>query len=190
MHQNGDYIVGTILTLVILCGLGGNTLVAYSILKERRLLKSNYYFLVLNLAICDAFHVSSALRLNLRNWLGTWPLTETAACKIWMYLEMILCHCGVHLMTIICIFRYRAVLQPLRPPISRRKLKLIPLFLFIAITIYLIPYVIAFEYNSLTGCSQQWSNKKLKLVYTLLSLNLHFIVPVTTMSLLYYKIIM
>ena len=188
MHETSEYIVGTLLAAVIFCGLSGNALVAYSILKERRLLQSNYYFLVLNLAICDAFHVLSGLRLNLRSWLTAWPLREAAACKIWMCLEMLLCHCGVYLMTIICVFRYRAVLHPFKHPISRRKLKLIPLFLFITISIYLIPYVLVFEYNPLTGCTQEWPNKTLKLIYTLLSLNVHFILPVTIMSVLYYKI--
>ena len=188
MDESSDYTVGTLLALVILCGFCGNTLVAYSIFTEKRLLKSNYYFLVLNLAICDALHILSALRVNLKNVLRTWPLRETAACKIWMYLEMLLCHCGVILMTMICIFRYRAVLQPLKPRFSQRKLTLIPLVIFVTISIYLIPYILTFEYNSLAGCIQKWSNNTLKLMYTLLSVNLHFIIPVATMSVLYYKI--
>ena len=188
VDESSAYVVGTLLSLVILCGFSGNTLVAYSILREQRLLKSSYYFLVLNLAICDALHLLSALRLNLRDWLRTWPLRDTAVCKVWIYFEMLLCNCGVLIMAIICIFRYRAVLHPLKPPISRRKLRLIPPFLFITISILQIPYILVFQYNPLTGCTQEWPSKTLKLIYTLLSLTVHFILPVATMSVLYYKI--
>ncbi len=185
--QTNDYILGLLLTLVILFGYCGNILVVYSILKERRLLKSNYYYLVLNLAICDAFHVVTALRFNYTNWFKAWPLTAVS-CKIWLYFEMLLCHSGVQFMVLICIFRYRAVLYPLKPPIPRRKLKLMPILLFIIISIYLIPYIIIFEYSPHKGCYQKWSNKTLGIIYTSLSLNLHFLLPVTIMSVLYYKI--
>ena len=185
--ETNDYILGSFLTVVILSGVCGNILVVYSILKERRLLKSNYYYLVLNLAICDAFHVVTALRLNYTNWFKAWLLTEKNSCKIWLYFEMLLCLSGVQLMALICIFRYRAVLYPLKPPIPRRKLKLIPLFLFIIISIYLIPYIIIFEYSPHKGCYQNWSNKTLGIIYTSLSLNVHFLLPVTIMSVLYYK---
>ena len=186
--QSSNYILGTFLSLVILSGVCGNILVVYSILKERRLLKSNYYYLVLNLAVVDGLHLLSALRINYTNWFKAWPLSQTAGCKIWLYCEMLLCHCGVQFMAIICIIRYRAVLQPLKPPISRRKLTLFPLFLFITISIYLTPYIVAFEHSPLKGCYQEWSNKILRLIYTSFTMNVHFLLPVTLMSVLYYKI--
>jgi hypothetical protein len=39
--------------VVLVVGILGNILVIISILRQKKLLKSNYYFLVLHLAICD-----------------------------------------------------------------------------------------------------------------------------------------
>ena len=41
------------LAVVLVVGILGNILVIISILRQKKLLKNNYYFLVLNLAICD-----------------------------------------------------------------------------------------------------------------------------------------
>lgn len=183
-----DYVVGTLLTFVIICGLIGNSLVIYSIMKERRLLKSNYYYLVLILAVFDAIHLSTALRVNYADWFQTWPLPHTTACKIWLHFEMLVCTFGVELMVIICILRYRAVLQPLKRPIHRKTLRLIVLILFLAINIYLVPHIIAYKYSQLKGCHQHWSNKTLRLIYTLLSLLIHYVLPVIVMSILYFRI--
>ena len=183
-----DYAVGTLLSLVIICGVLGNSLVIYSIIKAGRLLKSNYYYLVLILAVVDAIHVFTASRLSYTIWFQTRALTNTAACKVWHYLEMILCIGGVELMVIICSLRYRAVLQPLKSPISRRKLRLILLILFLSTNIYLLPYIIAYEYSPVKGCHQKWSNKTLRLIYTSFSLSIHYVFPVAVMSTLYYKI--
>jgi hypothetical protein len=39
--------------VVLVVGILGNILVIISILRQKKLLKNNYYFVVLHLAICD-----------------------------------------------------------------------------------------------------------------------------------------
>ena len=111
-------------TLVLVFGTLGNILVILSILST---LKNNYYFLVLHLAICDLavliIYLFNAVELN---WLEE-PLSFHA--------DIINCHTntiaeafqltGVGIMLIISLFRYRATVHPLKPSISRRKLKVV-----------------------------------------------------------------
>ena len=136
----------------------------------------------------DVFHVLTALQLNYTIWFQTRLFTQAVACKIWVYFEMLLCTCGMQIMVIICISRYLAVLHPLKPPICRRKLRLLPVILFVTVSIYLIPYIAVFEYSTLKGCYKEWSNKTFGIIYTVFSMSIHYILPVTVMSVLYYKI--
>ena len=115
-------------TAVIVFGILGNSLVIISILKQKRnVLKNNYYFLVLHLAICDLavliIYLYEAVELQ---WLKE-PLSSHS--------PMIICHgiviavvsqlAGVGMMLIISLLRYRATVHPLKPAISRRKLKVV-----------------------------------------------------------------
>ena len=115
-------------TLVIVFGILGNSLVIMSILRQKKnILKNNYYFLVLHLAICDPaaliLYVFGAVE---HHWLKE-PLP--------VHSSIIFCHvygvsedfqfAGLGMMLIISLLRYRATVHPLKPAISRRKLKVV-----------------------------------------------------------------
>ena len=83
-------------TVVIAFGIAGNILVILSILRQKKnMLKKNYYFLVLHLAICDQAGVILYLFVVIEGYWLEEPLS-------------------VH---------YRATVHPLKPAISRQKLK-------------------------------------------------------------------
>ena len=115
-------------TVVVVFGILGNILVILSILRQKNtLLKKNYYFLVLHLAICDL----AALIIYIFNivdifWLKE-PLSDyfpTITCNIYIILytfQLI----GVDLMLIISLLRYRAIVHPLKPAISREEFKVV-----------------------------------------------------------------
>ena len=91
------------------------------------MLKNNYYFLVLHLAICDL----AALILYFFGAVEVHWLKEPLS----VHSSIILCHvygvakdfqlAGVGMMLIISLLRYRATVHPLKPAISRRKLKVV-----------------------------------------------------------------
>ena len=90
-------------------------------------MKNNYYFLVLHLAICDL----EALIFYLFDTVDVFWLEEPPS----DHSPMITCHVfviadafqltGVGMMLIISLTRYRATVHPLKPAISRRKLKVV-----------------------------------------------------------------
>ena len=115
-------------TVVVVFGILGNILVILSILRQKKnMLKNDYYFLVLHLAICDL----AALIIYIFNivdifWLEK-PLSDYSpmiTCNIYVILytfQLI----GVGMMFIISLLRYRAIVHPLKPAISRGKLKIV-----------------------------------------------------------------
>ena len=115
-------------SLIIVFGIIGNILVILSILRQKKnVLKNNYYFLVLHLAICDL----AVLIIYLFGVVEFYWLEE----PLLFHAYMITCLgntiseafqlTGVGIMLIISLLRYRATVHPLKPVISRRKLKVV-----------------------------------------------------------------
>ena len=115
-------------TAVIVFGILGNILVILSILRQKKnMLNNNYYFLVLHLAICDLAVLIIMLFLTVYFvWLEG-PLcghSSTTACYVFAITNALQLT-GVGMMLIISLHRYRATVHPLKPAISRRKLKVV-----------------------------------------------------------------
>ena len=107
---------------VVVFGIVGNMLVIISIARQKLLLKKNYYFLVLHLAVCDlgasVFFLLSRIfyLVNVTRYSGF-----NIACLFYslhysFYLS------GLAMMLMISVLRYRATVHPLKPAISRGKL--------------------------------------------------------------------
>lgn len=115
-------------TAVIVFGILGNSLVITWILKQKRnLLKNNYYFLVLHLAICDLavliIYYYETVELH---WLKE-PLSSHSPMIICYGIVIaVVCQlAGIGMMLTISLLRYRATVHPLKPAVSRRKLKVV-----------------------------------------------------------------
>ena len=121
-------------TVIIVFGILGNILVILSIQRQKKnVLTNNYYFLVLHLAICDL----AVLIIYLFNAVEDYWLKEPLS----GHLSMIRCHviaiaasfqlAGVGIMLIISLLRYRATVHPLKPAVSRPKLKVVCALVYI-----------------------------------------------------------
>ena len=101
-------------------GILGNILVIFCIARQKQLLKKNYYFLVLHLAICDLGEVTmlplSYIALSYDVYLGF-----NIFC-LFFSLDTFFLLSGVAMMLMISLLRYRATVHPLKPAISRVKL--------------------------------------------------------------------
>ena len=116
------------ITAVTAFGILGNILAVISILSQKNLLKNNYYFLVLQLAICDLGALMIYI-LQVINW--HWleePLFDFSKfyCLVRLgVLAYIFQLAGIGMMLVISVLRYRATMHPLKPAINRRKLKVV-----------------------------------------------------------------
>ena len=128
MGKIKDDAFGYSFTVVLVFGILGNILVILSILKQKQImLKNDYYFLVLNLAVCDL----AVLIIRIFETVDIFWLEEPLS----DYSPMITCNIqvifdafqliGVGMMLIISLLRYRAIVHSLKPAINRRKLKVV-----------------------------------------------------------------
>ena len=111
------------ITVVTIFGILGNILVILSILRQKKsVVKNNYYFLVLHLAICDLVVLFFYL------FMITCPINVIGA---------VFQLTGVGMMLTISLLRYRAAVHPLKPAISGRKLKVV------CALVYLVALIVA-----------------------------------------------
>ena len=121
---------------VIVFGILGNILVIISILRQKNVLKNNYYFLVLHLAICDLGAMIIYLLNDTKFKLLEQPFSDfTKLYYLGYNVSYFFQVSGIGIMLMISVLRYRAAVHPLKPALSRRKLKLVCGFLYIVVFI-------------------------------------------------------
>ena len=117
--------------VVLVFGIIGNTLVVVSMLTQT--MKSNYYFLVLQLAICDLgvliIYISDHINLHMMH--EQFLDSSTKGYCFGIYVSLFFQVAGLGMMLIISVLRYRAIVHPWKPAISRRKLKVVCALVYI-----------------------------------------------------------
>ena len=107
---------------VLVFAILGNMLVIISITRQKQLLKKNYYFLVLNLAVCDLGASVFLLLSHIIDLLGITSYPCFSIEYIFRELHYPFYLSGVAMMLVISVLRYRATVHPFKPAISRGKL--------------------------------------------------------------------
>ena len=184
MRRIEDNAFTSSITVVIVFGIFGNILVILSILRQKKnMLKNNYYFLVLHLAICDPaalviyiFSVNFWLKEQLSDH------SPMITCNIYVITETF--HLtGVGMMLVISLLRYRAAVHPLKPSISRRKLKVV------CGLVYLAGLILACgTYLPLCSVKSKVVVDAYKKFYYAIWIFFFYLVPTIFMSVVYYKI--
>ena len=170
--------------VVNVVGILGNILVIISILRQKKLLKNNYYFLVLHLAICDLGPLIILLFGHINRYFVEDPLviTSTKYC-VFIHIYYVFRVAGIGMMLIISLLRYRATVHPLKPDISRRKLKVV----------YGLVYIVGFIAGYATYlplCFMQWNDVVIVYakVYNSYIVSCFYFFPTIFMAVVYYKI--
>jgi hypothetical protein len=112
--------------VVFVFGILGNILVIISILRQKKVMKNNYYSLVLHLAMCDLGAVIIFLfdHIKWRFVEEQLDINSTKYC-VFYAISYVFQTAGIGMMLIISLLCYRATVHPLKPAISRRKLKVV-----------------------------------------------------------------
>ena len=170
--------------VVLVLGIIGNILVIMSILRQKKLLRNNYYFLVLQLAINDL----AVLIIYILDNLTTISLKESLhsqflAYRLFFYIYCLFQVAGIGIMLFISVIRYRAAIHPLKPALSRRKMKNICCLVYIFGLI--AGYGPAVPLSFMYGKDILITFDKYHFVYLIFC---HFILPTLFMAIVYYKI--
>ena len=171
--------------VVLVFGILGNILVIISILRQKKLLKNNYYFVVLHLAICD-LGVLIIYLVGHVNWylveeqLFTYSIKYCAFSRINYFFQ----DAGIGMMLIISVLRYRATVHPLKPDVSRRKLKVV------CGLVYVVGFIAGYA-TYLPLCFRiQWNDVAIVYDKVLLGyvISCFYFFPTLFMAVVYYKI--
>ena len=185
MEKTADDVYRYSNVVVLVWGILGNILVVISILRQKKLLKNNYYFVVLHLAICD-LGVLIIYLVSLVNWylveeqLFTYSIKYCAFSGINFFFQDV----GIGMMLIISVLRYRATVHPLKPDVSRRKLKVV------CGLVYVVGFIAGYA-TYLPLCFRMQRNdvaivyKKVLRVYVI---SCFYFFPTLFMAVVYYKI--
>ena len=171
--------------VVNVVGILGNILVIISILRQNKLLKNNYYFLVLHLAICDL----GVLIIFLFDHIN-WHLVEdrlvtsnsTKYC-VFFCIYLVFQAAGIGMMLIISLLRYRATVHPLKPDVSRRKLKVV------CALVYIVGFIAGYA-TYLPLCFLQWNDAVIvyNKVFHGYVISCFYFFPTLFLAVVYYKI--
>ena len=181
-----DYVFALSFSFVQVTGLSGNALVIYCISRTKSL-NNNYYNLVLHLAICNLLYLLFSLDTTYKARFPTSSFVRSLAmCKTWHPLSTLFFTTGVHFMVLISILRYRAVVYPFKHPIRKRRIRVIVCLVYVFTLICVIPFVLLLRFTE--RCFEKWSNPSLNFSYTLFLSAVQYFIPITTLSMLYFKI--
>ena len=182
-----NYVSAVFLSFTQLFGVLGNILVIYSIISQRSLLKSNYYFLVLHLAFCDLMVL---LFISYDTYEAWYPnslfIRSFAMCKVWQPTLTVFFNAGVFMVVLIAIFRCRAVLHPLKPAVSRSKLRVVVGAVYLCAIACVVPCILVLKFTNV--CFEKWPNPTLNVIYTFFLITVQYFLPVLILFILYYKI--
>ena len=177
------YVYKTILTFVAIFGSLGNAVVILSMLRKRRLLKNNFYYLVFHVTICDFSYLLVSVYDVYSNLAGKeLDYSNPAVCVVFLHFRELYLLFGAYFMLVISIVRYRAVLHPLKPAISYRRLKVVSCFLYLLLIFISGPNVY-FCFGLSPSFLQNYGAPSFFVRTTV-----WYFLPATIMSLIYWKI--
>jgi hypothetical protein len=180
--------VGYALCSVIILGSLGNILVIFSIYRQKILLRNNHYYLVLHLAICDLLNLLGAIAHTHVYLTAKRATTSAAICHLLALFVGPFYESGVLFMVLMSMLRCRAVFYPLRPAVSRWKLHLASVFIYVFGILCQIPPVLYFKFKEPDVCWAVWPSETLNITYTVFLSSVQFFIPVVFLGLIYWKI--
>ena len=169
---------------VLVFGITGNILVIMTILRQKKLLMNNYYLLVLQLAVNDL----AVLIIYLSDYIAKVTLEKSFyeqffASRLFSDIYYLFQVAGIGIMLLISVVRYRAAIHPLKPALSRRKMKNVCCLVYILG--FIAGYGPALPFSFLYGKDILIIYRKFHSIYLILC---YYIFPTLFMAIVYCKI--
>ena len=191
MAADSQLALAAVLTSVVVLGVLGNIAVVISLCRTRNLLKSNHYYLLLHLAICDLLYLIFFMEVicGIFKDDSAWMTSISYfLCKLLWPAQTFVFTAAPNFLILISIIRYRSMVQPLKPAISRRTLKVLSTAVWVLAIIWTIPYVVVLKFDKTSGCDEEWPLESLNYSYTVFLASVQYFIPATILSIIYFKI--
>ena len=172
-------------TIIFVFGALGNILVILSVLRQKRMLKNSYYRLILQLAFCD---LAVLTQYSIEN---CWPDEQLSVhnshvinCRGFGFVhDNFFKFVAVGMMLIISLLRYRAIVYPSKPSISRRNLKIVCGLVYLVglIAVCVLYLSLCFVTSNVVYNAHEKFRNVCAIVFV-------FFVPAAFMAVVYYRI--
>ena len=184
------HLQGAVMIAAVFLGVFGNLPIILSICRKRSLLKNNHYYLILHLAICDFFFLLFFVpdiysTFSQSPWISS---TSYFLCKTLSPTHTVFLNAGANFLVLISILRYRGIVKPLEPAVTRKRLKIFSCLVYIFSIICVIPYVVVLKFDGKYGCYEEWSTESHSLAYTIFLAGVQYFIPSIFLSITYMKI--
>ncbi|XP_075216071.1 tachykinin-like peptides receptor 99D isoform X2 [Lycorma delicatula] len=185
---------------MVLVATGGNLIVIWIVLANKRMRTVTNYFLV-NLSIADAMVSTLNVTFNYIYMLNSdWPF-GTLYCKITQFVAVLSICASVFTLMAISIDRYMAIMHPLRPRMGRRTTLCIAAVIWVVGTVLSLPMLIFFttivqEFpngDSRVICYSEWpdgatNESYQEYLYNVFFMILTYFLPIGSMSFTYIRV--
>ncbi|XP_071118661.1 QRFP-like peptide receptor [Haliotis cracherodii] len=187
--------VATLYSLMLMCGMLGNVLVIFSILRYRRMRNITNTFL-LSLASADLLLVVICIPVKLAAFFSfTWTFGEFL-CKSVHYLQNVSAICSVFTLTAMSLERYYAIMFPMRAKFTCTVGKACRVIAVLWLLSGLLAVPIVFQrihkevgvYRKGYWCVKDWDQTLYSRLYELFMLCIMLVFPVAIMTFAYVSI--
>ncbi|XP_076358917.1 tachykinin-like peptides receptor 99D [Tachypleus tridentatus] len=185
---------------MVLVATGGNVIVIWIVLAQRRMRTVTNYFLV-NLSLADTMVSTLNVIFNFSYMLnGDWRF-GSAYCKIFNFISVLSVAASVFTLMAISIDRYTAIMYPLKPRMSRKTTLNITLWIWVASSALSLPNIL---YSTTMKevypnggyrviCYMIWpdgptTQSYTEYIYNVVILLLAYILPITSMTFTYFRV--
>ncbi len=182
-----NFLLGSVQLFVALAGTVGNLVVILAIFWNRTLLRNMHYYVVLHLAICDFFILVSSTAIIYHAFTGMIN-NSPVLCKLWSPTATIFYIAEILFTVAISILRFKAVIKPFEPAVSRWKVKVVTVFTYIFAIICMLPYILVLQFDTTSRCVEEWPVEQLNIWFTLFLAAVQYFIPVILLSIVYWKI--
>ena len=174
-------------TLVTISGIGGNVIVTYIVLGNRRMRTVTNYFIA-NLAIGDALMALVCVNFTFYSTLFMkWPF-GILMCKLVSYIQSVTISVTIFTIVAISLDRYTAIIHPLSPRMTATSTLLVVIFIWILAGLFALPtamYTKVVDYGDISFCTEEWEHSY---IYSIIAMLIQYFIPLTILGFAYGRI--
>ncbi|XP_013774985.1 RYamide receptor-like [Limulus polyphemus] len=182
-------------TTISLAAVGGNGIVCYIVLADRRMRTVTNYFIV-NLAVGDLLMAILCIPFTfvVNLILHRWPF-GTTLCVVVTYAQAVSVFISAYTMIAISVDKYIAIIKPLRPRMTKLQAKLL-IFLVWAVAIItplptaIVSRLVAAKSSDGYHCTEVWDPPEQRYYYGMSLMTLQYFLPLMVLIFTYTRIAM
>lgn len=173
-------IIISLLVLILIVNLIGNTLAVFVIVLEHKM-QSFSNWLIFNLAVADLCVALFCIPFEIPLELTEKWIYGNIFCSILYPLESATVYASCFTLVVLSYVRYRAITYPYLPQPNRRNAKQSICVIWASSLACVSPYILGLKYDSQSGqCMEVW-NLAVRNVYTIATYLIQYIIPVAIM---------